>query len=88
MKEHIDLLQKRVYEMRLLAEKEFRRMNVSFCEGNAGFFSWLNLREYLEEDSYEGELELYNFIYEHGNIIIAPVWLSECWWNDFVGLQV
>ena len=73
MKEHIELLQKRVHDMRMLAEKEFRRMEVPFCEGNAGFFSWLNLREYLEEDSYEGELELYKYIYEHGNIIIAPV---------------
>ena len=51
-------------------------MNVPFCSGEAGFFSWLNLREYLEEDSYEGELELYQYIYEHGNIIIAPVGVS------------
>lgn len=76
MKEHIALLQKRVYEMRQFVEKEFRRMNVPFCSGEAGFFSWLNLREYLEEDSYEGELELYQYIYEHGNIIIAPVGVS------------
>ena len=76
MKEHVALLQKRVYEMRLFVEKEFRRMKVPFSHGDAGFFSWLNLREYLEEDSYEGELELYNYIYEHGNIIIAPVGVS------------
>ena len=73
MKEHIELLQKRVYNMRLMVEKEFRRIHIPFCPGTAGFFSWLNLREYLEEDSYEGELELYNYIYEHGNIIMAPV---------------
>ena len=53
MKEHIALLQKRVYEMREFVEKEFRRMKVPFYAGNAGFFCWLNLREYLEEDSEE-----------------------------------
>ena len=73
MKEHIALLQKRVYEMREFVEKEFRRMNIPFYAGNSGFFCWLNLREYLEEDSYEGEQELYKYIYENGNIILAPV---------------
>lgn len=55
MEEHIALLQKRVWEMRQLAEKEFTRMKVPYSRGYAGFFSWLNLREYLSEDSYEGE---------------------------------
>ncbi len=73
MEEHIALLQKRVWEMRQLAEKEFTRMKVPYSRGYAGFFSWLNLREYLNEDSYEGEQELYQFIYEHGNVIVAPV---------------
>lgn len=72
MDEHVALLQKRVWEMRQLAESEFTRMNVPYSRGYAGFFSWLNLREYLNEDSYEGEQELYKFIYEHGNVIIAP----------------
>ena len=70
---NIALLQKRVWEMRQLAEKEFTRMKVPYSRSYAGFFSWLNLREYLIEDSYEGEQELYQFIYEHGNVIVAPV---------------
>lgn len=85
MKDHIALLQKRVYEMRQLVEKEFTRMRIPFYSGNAGFFSWLNLRDYLKEDSFEGEIELYNFIYDHANIIIAPVVL---WKVDYIGVQV
>ena len=73
MKEHVALLQERVLAMRELVEVAFTKMKVPFSTGYAGFFSWLNLREYLKEDSYEGEQELYKFIYEHGNIIIAPV---------------
>ena len=66
MKEHVALLQKRVWEM-----------HVPDSRGYAGFFSWLDLRAYLNEDSYEGEQELYKFIYEHGNVIIAPVRMRE-----------
>lgn len=73
MTEHVALLQERVLAMRQLVEVAFTRMKIPFATGYAGFFSWLNLREYLKEDSYEGEQELYKFIYEHGNIIIAPV---------------
>ena len=73
MTEHVALLQERVLAMRQLVEAAFTRMKIPFATGYAGFFSWLNLREYLKEDSYEGEQELYKFIYEHGNIIIAPV---------------
>ena len=72
MTEHVALLQERVLAMRQLVEAAFTRMKIPFATGYAGFFSWLNLREYLKEDSYEGEQELYKFIYEHGNIIIAP----------------
>ena len=73
MKEHISLLQHRVWKMRQLVEATLHRLNIPIARGYAGFFSWMNLREYLKEDSYEGEQELYEFIYEHGNIIIAPV---------------
>lgn len=77
MKEHVALLQKRVWEMRQMVEKELTRMHVPYSRGYAGFFSWLDLRAYLNEDSYEGEQELYKFIYEHGNVIIAPVRMRE-----------
>ena len=77
MTEHVALLQERVLAMRQLVETAFARMHVPFATGYAGFFSWLNLREYLKADSYEGEQELYKFIYEHGNIIIAPVGEKE-----------
>lgn len=73
MTEHISLLQRRVWNMRQLVEATLHRLNIPIANGYAGFFSWMNLREYLKEDSYEGEQELYKFIYEHGNIIIAPV---------------
>ena len=65
MTEHVALLQERVLAMRQLVEAAFTRMKIPFATGYAGFFSWLNLREYLKEDSYEGEQELYKFIYEH-----------------------
>ncbi|KAK8804010.1 hypothetical protein WA171_000103 [Blastocystis sp. BT1] len=72
MNEHISLLQHRVWNMRQLVEATLHRLHIPIAKGYAGFFSWMNLREYLKEDSYEGEQELYEFIYEHGNIIIAP----------------
>ena len=72
MKEHVEILQKRVLEMRELMEKELTRMKIPFCKGYAGFFSWIDLRAYLKEDSFQGEQELCRFLYDHGNIIVAP----------------
>ncbi|CBK24288.2 uncharacterized protein [Blastocystis hominis] len=72
MKEHVEILQKRVLEMRQLMEKELTRMKIPFCKGYAGFFSWIDLRAYLKEDSFKGEQELCRFLYDHGNIIVAP----------------
>lgn len=72
MKEHVEILQKRVLEMRELMERELTRMNIPFCKGYAGFFSWIDLRSYLHEDSFAGEQELCRFLYEHGDIIVAP----------------
>lgn len=73
MKEHVALLQERVYAHRVMAEETFNRMAIPIAKGYAGFFSWLNLRDYMKEDSYEGEQELYKYIYEHANIVLAPV---------------
>ena len=77
MKEHVSILQQRVWAQRQLAEETFTRMNVPMAKGYAGFFCWLNLREYLKEDSYEGEQELYKFVYEHANVVMAPVGIEQ-----------
>lgn len=73
MKEHVAILQERVYAHRVMAEETFNRMAIPMAKGYAGFFSWLNLRDYMKEDSYEGEQELYKYIYEHANVVLAPV---------------
>ena len=33
----------------------------------------MNLNEYMKGNTFEDEEELYNYIYEHGKVIICPV---------------
>ena len=72
MEEHVALLQRQVLDMRNLMERELDRMKIPYFKGIAGFFVWMDLRAYLKENSYEGEQELCKWLFEHGNIIVAP----------------
>ena len=56
-----------------IAEGFFSENKIPFIPGTAGYFCWIDLNEYMIGDDFEAEEELYNYIYEHGKVIICPV---------------
>ena len=71
--DHMHTLRYSVWEGREIAENFFKENNIPFIPGTAGYFCWINLRDYMIGDSFEDEEKLYNYIYEHGKVIICPV---------------
>lgn len=73
IKDHIHTLRESVWKGRMIAENFFKENNIPVIHGTAGYFCWIDLTQYMIGDSFEAEEELYNFIYEHGKVIICPV---------------
>lgn len=71
--DHMHTLRYSVWEGREIAENFFKENNIPFIPGTAGYFCWINLRDYMIGDTFEDEEKLYNYIYEHGKVIICPV---------------
>ena len=73
IKDHMHTLRYSVWEGRKIAENFFKENNIPFIPGTAGYFCWINLKDYMIGDTFEDEEKLYNYIYEHGKVIICPV---------------
>ncbi|KAK8807052.1 hypothetical protein WA158_003811 [Blastocystis sp. Blastoise] len=71
-KVHLPLHQEGIRHGRELIEKFFDSMNIKYTKGNACFFIWTDLSSYLKENTFEGEMELYHYIYEKAKVIICP----------------
>ena len=73
--DHVHTLRTDVWKGRQIAEGFFSENKIPFIPGTAGYFCWIDLNEYMIGDDFAAEEELYNYIYEHGKVIICPVWL-------------
>ena len=71
--DHVKTLRDSVWKGRKIAEDFFTENGIPFIPGTAGYFCWIDLNEYMIGDTFEAEEELYNYIYEHGKVIICPV---------------
>lgn len=72
LEQHVSTLREKVWSGRQLAESFFDALDVTHVKGEGGFFVWFNLGKFLNEKTFEAEEELYNFIYEHGKVIVCP----------------
>ena len=72
IEDHLHTLRYSVWEGRKIAEEFFKENNIPLIQGTAGYFCWIDLREYMIGDTFEAEEELYTYIYEHGKVIICP----------------
>ena len=73
LKWHVKTLREDVWKGRDIAQTFFRENGIPIIPGSAGYFCWINLNEYMKGNTFEDEEELYNYIYEHGKVIICPV---------------
>ena len=69
----VKTLREDVWKGRDIAQTFFRENGIPIIPGSAGYFCWINLNEYMKGNTFEDEEELYNYIYEHGKVIICPV---------------
>lgn len=73
IQDHIKTLRECVWKGRTIAQNFFAENGIPFIPGTAGYFCWIDLNKYMKGDTFEDEEELYNYIYEHGKVIICPV---------------
>lgn len=71
-KVHFPLHKEGIRHTREQIEKFFDSMNIKYKKGNACFFIWTDLSPYLKEKTFEGEMELYRYVYEKARVIICP----------------
>ncbi len=72
VKDYISSNQRALTESYVVVIKTLKKCKLSYVPVRGGLFLWLDLSEFLEEGSPEGELKLWQRIYQNSGILLTP----------------
>lgn len=78
MGEYLSTIKQRLKRRHSEFKMGLKEMGIESLEGNAGLFSWVNLRSLLVSDNWEGELKLWRVILEDIGINVSPGCSFHC----------
>tara|TARA_B100000700_G_scaffold330093_1_gene454632 strand:- start:1680 stop:2720 length:1041 start_codon:yes stop_codon:yes gene_type:complete len=72
IKDFITRNQQRLTDSYALAARSFRDMGVQYVPARGSLFLWVDLSEFLEEDSESGEMTLWRSLFDETGVLLTP----------------